>query len=186
MTRFDTDPGVERDVVAARAAVSRLFVSHAAEIFGYAARRLGPDTGADVTADVFIVAMERWHSFDPSLGTELGWLYGIASNLIRRHWRTEERRLRALAAAQSRLNTSADPLLRVEQRADAAAHLAAVVAAIVAMSADNRDLLLLTAWEQLGPADVAEVLGIPVGTVKSRLSRIRASLRRQREEHDND
>ena len=161
-----------------------MFADHAGAIFGYAARRLGPDMGGDVTAEAFTIALERWQTFDPARGTELGWLYGITSNLIRRHWRTEERRLRAFAATASRVESETDPLLRVEQRADAETQLEVVIAAIAAMSAEDRDLLMLTAWEQLGAADVAEALGIPVGTVKSRLSRMRAALRYRREEQD--
>ncbi|MCU1388379.1 MAG: putative polymerase subfamily sigma factor [Ilumatobacteraceae bacterium] len=186
MNRFETNAPSQRDVTDARSEVERLFTDHASAVFGYAARRLGRDVGGEVTAEAFAIALERWSSFDPTRGTELGWLYGIASNLIRRHWRTEERRLRAIGASVPRIDTSTDPLLRVEQRADAELQLETVIALITGMDSDDCDLLMLTAWEQLGPAEVAEALGIPVGTVKSRLSRLRSGLRRQREENDHE
>ncbi|MCU1399043.1 MAG: putative polymerase subfamily sigma factor [Acidimicrobiales bacterium] len=186
MNRFDTNAPSQRDVTDARSEIERLFTDHASAIFGYASRRLGRDLGGDVTAEAFAIALERWASFDPTRGTELGWLYGITSNLIRRHWRTEERRLRAIGASATRPDTSTDPLLRVEQRADAEVQLETIIALITDMDSDDRDLLMLTAWEHLGPAEVADALGIPVGTVKSRLSRLRSALRRQREENDDE
>lgn len=78
-------------------AISVLFYRYAAEVHRFAARRLGDGPAADITADVFRIAIERYESFDSRRGHPRAWLFGIAANLIRGHWRTEERRLRALA-----------------------------------------------------------------------------------------
>jgi len=63
-------------------------------------------------------------------------------------------------------------------RADAADEVARLAGAIAALDADQRDVLLLHAWGELSQSEIATALQIPVGTVYSRLSRARASLRR--------
>ena len=84
---------------AAHDTVGRWFDLHVDAIYGYAARRLGEHTALDVVSETFRVAYERFADFDPERGEPRAWLYGIATNLIRRHWRTEARRMRAHAAA---------------------------------------------------------------------------------------
>lgn len=157
-------------------AVSAMYVLHVQDIHAYAARRLGPTLAADVTAETFRIALERHGSFDEALGPARGWLYGIASNVIRGHWRTEQRRLRALARVAPVDAAVTEPLLRVEERADAEAALATVLDLVAALPADDRDLVTLFAWERCSYAEIAAALGIPVGTVRSRLHRIRTTL----------
>ena len=91
------EPTVQEISPHVRAAVGQRFDDHADAIFAYAARRVGPGLAVDVVSDVFLVALDRFESFDPDLGGARGWLFGIANNVLRRHWRTEARRLRALA-----------------------------------------------------------------------------------------
>ena len=138
----------------------------------------GDSAAADVTADVFRIAIERYESFDSSRGHPRAWLLGIATNLIRGHWRTEERRLRAFAREGGSAVPPIDPLLRIEESVDADAEFARVMLAVVALSPEDRDLLTLFAWEGCGYAEIAEALDIPVGTVRSRLHRIRHGLAR--------
>jgi DNA-directed RNA polymerase specialized sigma24 family protein len=73
-----------------------LFEANGQDLFAYAARRLGPALAEDIVAKTFRSAIEGAGRFDPTVGNERAWLIGIASNLIRRHWRTEQRRLSAL------------------------------------------------------------------------------------------
>ncbi len=166
---------------ASRIGVMRLFEAYATDVFGYAARRLGPTAGSDVTAEVFRVALARYDTFDPAMGSARGWLFGIASNVIRRHWRTEQRRLRAVGRLSGQREVLFDPLLRIEQRTDASRELDLIVDAVERLDPDDRTLLVLTAWEGLSHAEIADALKIPIGTVKSRLHRIRESLRQLRE-----
>jgi RNA polymerase sigma-70 factor (ECF subfamily) len=72
---------------------------------------------------------------------------------------------------------SGDPLLDTESRLDALNAAEQVAEAVEALDPDDRELLVLIAWERLSSAEVAEVLGIPAGTVRSRLQRIRNQLR---------
>src|SRR6266508_3978369 len=78
----------------------------------YLARRLGREIAVDIAAETFAIALARWSRFDRSRPVR-PWLYGIASNLARRHRRTEERQLRAYA------RTGLDPVLPMDE--DAAA-----------------------------------------------------------------
>jgi RNA polymerase sigma factor (sigma-70 family) len=103
-------------------------------------------------------------------------LFGIATRLVHRHWRREERELRAYA------RTGVDPASpphdeRVAARADSAVAGPALAAALASLSRDERDVLLLHAWEELGYPEVAAALSISLGTVKSRLHRARQRVR---------
>lgn len=152
------------------------FDEHARSLGSYAARRVGPNLARDVVAETFRIACEQYDQFDPGRGAERAWLFGIATNLIRRHWRTEERRLRIQAQASRIDSTRGDPLLRVDERLDASKHYQRVVDAVAKLDPEDRDLLVLIAWEQMTSREAAAVLGIPAGTVRSRLTRIRTHL----------
>lgn len=156
--------------------VRELYERHAGDVHRYLSRRLGDGLAADLTAETFRVAIQRAGDFDPSVGHPRAWLYGIASNLVRGHWRTERRRLRALGRHGGRAPTATDPLLDVEGQVDARSTLPAVLALVAHLTPDDRDLLTLVAWEGCSYAEAAEALGIPMGTVRSRLHRIRQSI----------
>ncbi|MCU1394748.1 MAG: putative polymerase subfamily sigma factor [Ilumatobacteraceae bacterium] len=160
----------------ARTEVARLFDLHAASIHRYAARRVGIDVAADVVSDVFLIALDRYDTFVPERGGARGWLYGIANNVMRRHWRTEQRCLAALARHDAASLPFVDPLLAVDRRIDADAEVERVVRNVAALPPEDRDLLTMFAWERLSYADIAEAMGIPVGTVRSRLNRVRRQL----------
>src|SRR5262245_5262828 len=81
------------------AVVAAWFDLHVDAVYRYVARRVGAHTARDVVADTFRVALEHFGEYDPSRGSERSWLFGIATNLVRRHWRTEERRLRTHSTA---------------------------------------------------------------------------------------
>lgn len=156
--------------------VAGWFDRHAASIGRYASRRVGPGLARDIVSDTFRVACERFDEFDATRGGERPWLFGIATNLIRRHWRTEERRLRIQAHAVRIEGQPVDPLLRVDDRLDASARYDRVVDAVATLDPQDRDLLVLIAWEEMTSREAAEVIGIPSGTVRSRLNRIRTHL----------
>ncbi len=156
--------------------VSAWFDEHARSLGAYAARRIGSGLARDIVAETFRVACERYDQFDPVRGGERAWLFGIATNLIRRHWRTEERRLRIQAHAARIESMRGDPLLRVDERLDASVRYERVVEAVAQLDPEDRDLLVLIAWEQMTSREAAAVLRIPAGTVRSRLNRIRNHL----------
>jgi RNA polymerase sigma-70 factor (ECF subfamily) len=148
-----------------------LFELHFDPIYGYLARRLGADLAADLAAETFTRAFASRRSYDAARGDVRAWLFGIANNLVRRHYRDEERRLRALAQMQI---PAGEPATEDVWIADA----------LAALPGEERDVLLLFAWVELSYGEIAAVLEVPVGTVRSRLHRARAHVRAalQREE----
>jgi RNA polymerase sigma-70 factor (ECF subfamily) len=112
------------------------------------------------------------------------WLYGIATNLLRRQVRQEVRGLRALARSAGHApgqEGGHDGL--VADRVDAAAMAAQLAGALAELAEGDRDVLLLTSWAGLDSTEVADALGIPVGTVRSRLHRVRKWLRANAAKH---
>jgi len=148
-------------------------------IHRYLARRVGPDLADDLAGDVFRVAFERRDAFDPQHESARPWLYGIATNLLHGEHRSEERRLRALqrAGAAARVPVAVDPFERAGERVDAEAAVARIGAAVGRLTQGDRDALILFAVEGLTYPEVAAALTIPVGTVRSRISRARSRLR---------
>ena len=156
---------------------ARLFDEHVDAVYGYVGRRLGREAAADVVGDVFEVALSQPDRYEATRGSERAWLFGIATNLIRRHWRTEHRRLRAANRVAMRPAVPGDALLDIAERIDASTEVELAMAAVGGLAVEDRDLLLLVAWEDTPYKVCAEILGIPVGTVRSRLHRIRRELR---------
>ncbi len=163
-------------------AFAGLYDRHAAAMHRYVARRLGEGAADDIVADTFLDAFRKRDRYDLRISDARPWLYGIAANLIGKHGRAEVRMLRAYA------RTGADPVLaeapaasRAEEEADSRVSSAAVrrelAAALAALPAGDRDVLLMIAWADLSYAEVAASLGIPVGTVRSRLHRARTRIR---------
>ena len=153
-----------------------LFRRHAGGLGRYAARRLGPGPAEDIVAETFLAAFRQRDRYDVTRADARPWLYGIAGNLIRRHHRDEVRQLRALA------RTGRDPVAesftdRADARLAADAARCAVVAALAALDPRQRDVVLLIAWAELTYDQVGEALGVPEGTVRSRMNRARARLR---------
>lgn len=148
-----------------------IFDRHFDAVHAYLQRRIGPDLAEELSAQTFLVAFDNRHRFDPVRGEARPWLLGIATNLMRRHWRREVRELRAYA------RTAADPVLDafdgIEERIDASGQRRRLVEGLAELSGPERDALLLAAWADLSYAEIAAALEIPVGTVRSRLSRAR-------------
>jgi RNA polymerase sigma-70 factor (ECF subfamily) len=154
-----------------------IFDRHSAAINRYLTRRLGASDGEDLTAETFVIAFRSRRRYDGSVEDARPWLFGIAANLLRRHWRTEQRRLRAYA--RTGVDPVADEIPDAERRLDAAAAGPQLARALASISADDREVLLLFAWADLSYEQIALALEIPAGTVRSRLSRARKQLREQ-------
>jgi RNA polymerase sigma-70 factor (ECF subfamily) len=130
----------------------------------------------DLAAEVFVAAFAQRQRYDLARDCARPWLYGIATNLAGSHRRQEERRYRALARMDARLVSPSDEDL-IADRVTASAAGPALADALAALDRGDRDVLLLVALADLSYAEVAESLGIPYGTVCSRLSRARRRLR---------
>jgi RNA polymerase sigma factor (sigma-70 family) len=152
-----------------------LFERHAREFHRFLSRRLG-ELADDLLGELFVTAFERRGMYRAELTDARPWLYGIAANLIRRHHRAEVTHYRALSRIPLAV-VSPDSSPAAVASADAAAIRPRLAAALASLKAADRDVLLLLAWSQLDQAEAATALGIPVGTVRSRLHRARHQLR---------
>ena len=145
---------------------------HQRVLFGYLARRIGRDHAEDITSETFTRAFAQRHRFDTTRDDARPWLFGIATNLLRNQARSEVRQLRAYTrhGADDR---SHDDHAASDARLDAAARTRELAAALESLNPGDREALLMFAWNDMSYEDIAEALGIPVGTVRSRLNRAR-------------
>ena len=153
-------------------AFGELFERHFDAIFWFLARRAGSDAAQDLAADVFLVAFRSRSRFDLRRADALPWLYGIAANLLRNRLRADQRRGEAegaLAALVVRSSRDDPDLELVRVRED-------LRRALLQLPERDREILLLSVWEDLSYEGVAQALDLPIGTVKSRLYRARRAL----------
>jgi RNA polymerase sigma-70 factor, ECF subfamily len=159
-----------------RAAVAELYDRHAASVYGMAVSMLrDANLAQDVTQDVFVRLWTRAHTFDPQRGTPIAWLVSVARNLaldeLRRQRRNAERADRLIRATPPQVTDGTDPLLEWGWDSDD------VLRAIANLSANQRQTVDLVYLQGYTLTEVAERLGIAVGTVKSRLHSALVSLR---------
>jgi RNA polymerase sigma factor (sigma-70 family) len=176
------DAGVsDADVIATSQADPELFAAifdrHADEIHRYAARRLGPQAAGDVVSEVFLAAFRNRGRYHPDRADARPWLYGIATKVISQQLRAEGRRAHLLATVPppSRVDFPADD---IGDRISAERLWPVMSGVLSGLDTADRELVLLVAWAELSYEQVAQALDIPVGTVRSRLHRVRAKLRR--------
>lgn len=153
-----------------------LYVEHAADLHAYASRRVGRDLADDVVAETFRRVLENLESFDPRRGVERGWLFGIATNVLRNHHRSEVRRLQAISRDGARTQPGVDPLLATASKVDAERELTDVLEAAGALDIDDYEILVLVVWEGLSSKEVGAIVGLDPTTVRTRLHRIRQRL----------
>jgi RNA polymerase sigma factor (sigma-70 family) len=165
-----------RGAIAAPPDFADVFREHFAPVYRFIARRVGTDLAEDLAAEAFAAAYRRRASYDPDRGSLRPWLFGIAANLVREHWRDEQQLLELdarLAPAIDIRSFDAD----ADSRVVAAALAPRIAGALAVLNAEQREVLLLHAWAGLSHEEIAVALGIANGTARSRLSRARAALR---------
>jgi RNA polymerase sigma-70 factor, ECF subfamily len=156
-----------------------IFDRHFTPVLAYACRRTGRDVGEDIAAETFTVAFAQRKKFNPARSSALPWLLGIATNLMRRQARWERAQLAAVGrqAAQQKLLDNED---NVVEALDARASLSTMSRALASLRQGDRDALLLHGWADLSYEQISEALGVPIGTVRSRIHRARRRLREPR------
>ena len=148
-------------------------------MFRYLVRRVGVDEAESLLGDVFRVAFEKRATYDGERPNARPWLYGIATNLLAHHRRSEGAAYRRDRAAARRAQPPGDdPADQVVDRLDAEALWPHVADAVARLPEGERDALLLFVWEELSYDEIAAALDVPVGTVRSRLNRGRAEFAR--------
>jgi RNA polymerase sigma-70 factor (ECF subfamily) len=148
-------------------AFAPVFDRHFDSVHRYVQRRVGRDLADDLAAETFACAFDRRRDYDLRYPDARAWLLGIATNVVRRHWRTERRRLDALA------RSAASPPVEDTREADRGE----LFTALRRLARRDREAVLLYAWADLSYEQIAVALQVPVGTVRSRLARARRLLR---------
>jgi RNA polymerase sigma factor (sigma-70 family) len=183
------------------AAAVRLYDDHVDAVHALIARRIGPVLSPDLTGETFEHALRTWDRFDRGRGTERLFLYGAAVAMIRKYPAAEHAHLCGLRKPIVASSPVDDPLVTrarerrarvVEHQANDDLHgsdksegehlpssdeLMRAMRGVVELSGDDRDILLLSLWESCSQAEIAETLGLAVGTVRSSLGRIRRELK---------
>lgn len=155
-----------------------LYRRHKDAVYRFALLRTGsPAQAADVTQEAFLHFLTRPEQYDPARGSIAAWLCGVARNIARRDTREREDATDPEAFAAGTLaahdlaggDCPAEKLLAAETAEQ-------VRAALATVAPHYRDVLILCELSELSYAEAAQVCGIDIGTVRSRLSRARAQL----------
>ncbi|WCN79296.1 RNA polymerase sigma factor [Micromonospora sp. LH3U1] len=159
-------------------AFAELFDQYARSVFNHAFR-LTADwaTAEDVMAASYLQAWRSRERVTEEGGSLRPWLLGIATNEARNHTRSNRRYRRVAAALLASDFTLPDHADEVAGRLDDSRRIAAAIDALARLRRPEREVLTLCLWEGLDYESAAQALGVPVGTVRSRLSRARARLR---------
>ncbi|MBH1934328.1 RNA polymerase sigma factor [Streptomyces sp. AV19] len=165
-----------------REAFAELYDEYARTVYNHAFRLTGDWSSAEeVMSETFLEAWRTRGKVEPEGDSLRPWLLGIATNKARNANRGVRRRLAFLTR-----RPSADPVRdfadESASRIDDGRELAAVRRALKALRRPEREVLALCVWSGLDYAQAAQALDVPVGTVRSRLSRARARLRRLTDE----
>lgn len=161
-----------------REAFADLYEEHARGVYNHAFRLTGDwSTAEEVMSETFLEAWRTREKIEPHGGSLRPWLWGIATNKARNANRGVRRRIAFLARrpATDEVTDFADESV---SRLDGGRELAAVHQALALLRRPEQEVLALCVWSGLDYAEAGEALGIPVGTVRSRLSRARSRLRK--------
>lgn len=158
---------------------ARIFDRHYLAVHRYVARRAPRAQADDLASMTFVVAFERRHSFRPQSTSARPWLLGIATNLLHERHRAERREQGTLLLLSAEHAAAA---LDGDRDAPDTSDTERLAHALATLDPAQLDVLLLHAWEELSYEQIAEVLAIPIGTIRSRLARARALLRSRLQE----
>ncbi|HET6939083.1 MAG TPA: RNA polymerase sigma factor [Nocardioides sp.] len=157
-------------------ALAALFDRYGDRIYNHCFRHLGDWTEAeDATSSVFLEVWRHRRRVRLHDGSALPWLYGVATNVCRNAARSR-RRYRRVLASVPRPAVEPDHADRVTDRLGSEARMRAVLVQVEGLPPHEREVLGLVAWAGLSYEQAAAALDVPVGTVRSRLSRARARL----------
>ena len=154
--------------------------NHVEAVQRFVARRVAdPRLAADLTAEVFLAAIDAAPSYRAARGVPEAWLFGIARNVVAAERRRAGRERRAHADLEGRRLLDDDDIARMQERIDAEARSRELHTALAGLSEPERAVFELTALDGLTPGEAAATLGIRAVTARVRLHRARATLRRR-------
>jgi RNA polymerase sigma-70 factor (ECF subfamily) len=150
----------------------RVVRRHEVAVGAYLARRAGRELAEDLLGDVWVAALASRANYDRSFPDAGPWLFGVAHNMLRRHWRS--RPAEEPVADMTGVTSAWDPWTAVDSRVDAESVLRH---ALTLLPPQQREILTLVAWEDLTVADAGRALGMPPGTARRYLHQARMALR---------
>jgi RNA polymerase sigma factor (sigma-70 family) len=155
-------------------AFAAVFERHFSLIHRFLCVRAGVEPAADLAAETFAIAFRRRADYDLERADARPWLIGIAVNLVRQARRSERRLNRALARLSGERAAHQDsPEASLERHGN----IATLHEVLAELAPDDRDLLLLFACMEFSYEQIAEAMSLPIGTVRSRIHRLRNKLR---------
>ena len=161
-------------------AFEAFYREHVEPVQRFVARRVAdPYLAADLTAEVFLAAIDAAAGYRPERGSPAAWLFGVARIVVAGEHRRSARERQAHARLQGRRLLGDDDLGRMRERIDAATRSRALFAAVAQLPEGERAVLELVALDDLSVTEAAAVLGVRPVTARVRLHRARGALRRQ-------
>lgn len=158
-------------------ALEAFYRQHLEQVQQFVARRTAdPETAADLTADVFLAAIESSHRYRADSGTPAGWLYGIARHVVAGHYRSAYRGERAIARFRAREWLDDDATEHLVHRIDAERDARAVLEALAELPEGQRAVVELVAVDGLTLSEAAQALGISATNARVRYHRARRRL----------
>ena len=153
------------ELVEREARFRRICDEHTAAVLAYALRRTSREDAADVVAETFLVAWRRLDDVDEQ--TALAWLYAVARRVLLSQQRSTRRQQAIAERVAAGLPEATETPLGPPR----------ILAALAALSESEREVLMLTAWEELSSGEAARVLGCSATAYRIRLHRARKRLR---------
>jgi RNA polymerase sigma-70 factor (ECF subfamily) len=159
-------------------AFERFYREHVEAVLRFVARRVDdPYLAADLTADVFVAAIESAGSYRRSRGEPVAWLFGIARNVVAGERRRNAKELRTAARVRGRELVDEDDLAALNERIDSESAARALYHELRLLPAGERAVLELVALDGLSAGEAGQALGIGAVAARVRLHRARRRLR---------
>ncbi|WP_406137005.1 RNA polymerase sigma factor [Streptomyces sp. NBC_01089] len=166
------------------AGFAAFYEQHFDMVLGFVTRRVdSAHLAADLTADIFVAALEGAHTYDARRGAPVAWLYGISRNVIHAHFHGTAREQQAVARISGRRLLDDEDVSAIEARIDADRTVRQFASAHAALSDPLRQVLDLVVLDGLTVREAAQALGISSATARVRLHRARKILRTARTTH---
>ena len=158
-------------------AFEAFYRAHLELVQRFVARRVAdPHLAADLTAEVFLAAIDGASGYRPDRGTPAAWLTGVARHVVAAEFRRQARDRDVVRRISGRRLLDTDALVRIEERIDAERETRRLYDALAALPPRDRALMEFVAVDGLSVADAAAVLGVKPGTARVRLHRSRARI----------
>ncbi|MEU7898133.1 RNA polymerase sigma factor [Nonomuraea sp. NPDC049152] len=159
------------------AAFEAFYRRHIDAVMRFVVRRVSdPHLAADLTADIFLAALDSAHTYRPGRGTEIAWLYGVARNVVSAQHRRSVREAEVTSRVAGRRLMDDDDLGEMVERIDAERQMRRALEAMRDLPEGERAVLELVAIDQLTVSEAAAVLEIRQVTARVRLHRARRAL----------